>query len=403
MATKTIADVNVAGKTVLMRVDFNVPLSAGKVNDDRRIRMAIPSIRKVIDDGGKLILVSHLGRPKGEGFEVEFSLRPVADRLSELLGKEVKLGPPAVVGPETKKMVAQMSAADVILLENVRFAKGETSKDQGELDAFSEQLGSLAEVYVNDAFGTCHRQHASMYGAAKVIRAAGGPAIAGFLVEKEIKYLHEAVDEPQRPFVAILGGAKVSDKIKLIDSLLGKVDRILIGGAMAYTLQKAQGAAVGKSLVEADQIEAMKELLGRARDKILLPVDHICTKDFDKGKPVAIPDVDIPDNLMGMDIGGETCEQFARVIADAKTIVWNGPMGVFEQEAYAAGTKAVAVAIARATESGAVSVIGGGDSGAAVAQMNLDDKMTHVSTGGGAALTYLEGKPMPAIEVLDDK
>ena len=403
MTTKTIGDINVAGKRVLMRVDFNVPLSGGEVSDDRRIRMALPSIKKVIEDGGKLILVSHLGRPRGVGFEAGLSLRPVARRLSELLGKEVALGPAAVVGPETENMVGPMGNGDVILLENVRFAKGETSKDQATLDAFANQLGSLAEVYVNDAFGTCHRQHASMYGAAKAVQGGGGPAVAGFLVEKEIKYLHEAVDDPGRPFVAILGGAKVSEKIKLNAALLQKVDRILIGGAMAYTLQKAQGAAVGKSLVEEDQVEAMKALLEKARDKILLPVDHVCTKDFDSGRPVAIPDVDIPDNLMGMDIGPETAHQFAKVIADAKTLLWNGPMGVFEQEAYAAGTKAIAVAIARSTEAGAVSVIGGGDSAAAVAQMSLAEKMTHVSTGGGASLTYLEGKPMPAIEVLDDK
>jgi len=403
MAIKTIADIDVAGKTVLMRVDFNVPLADGKVTDDRRIRMAIPTIKKVIEDGGKLVLMSHLGRPKGEGFEPAFSLKPAADKLSELLGKEVKLGPPEVVGPEAEKLVAAMAAGDVLLLENVRFIKGETSKDPAEVKAFAEKLAALGDVYVNDAFGTCHRRHASMCGSAEAIKAKGGPAVAGFLVEKEIKYLHEAVDDPARPFVAILGGAKVSDKIKLISTLLGKVDRILIGGAMAYTLLKATGAAVGKSLVEQDQVEQMQKLLAAAGDKILLPEDHVATDDFDSGKPTDIADVNIPDKLMGMDIGPETIARFSKEIAAAKTIVWNGPMGVFEKEEYAAGTKAIAVAVAQATSAGAVSVIGGGDSAAAVGQLGLDGRMTHVSTGGGASLTYLEGQPMAAIEVLDEK
>jgi phosphoglycerate kinase len=266
-----------------------------------------------------------------------------------------------------------------------------------------EQLGKLGEVYVNDAFGTCHRKHASMYGAAKAIQAKGGPAVAGLLVEKEIKYLHEAVDSPARPFVAILGGAKVSDKIKLISALLEKVDRILIGGAMGYTLLKAKGIAVGKSLVEDGQVDEMKSLLDRAGEKILLPCDHVATDDFDAGEPTAVEGVDIPEGLMGMDIGPRTVAQFGEVIASAGTVVWNGPMGVFEKEPYAGGTRAVAEALANASDAGCVSVIGGGDSAAAVAQMDLDDRMTHVSTGGGASLTYLEGKPMPPIEVLDQQ
>ncbi len=420
MATRTIADLSekdIAGKAVLCRVDFNVPLAGGEITDDKRIVAAMPTIEHVIKVGGRLILMSHLGRPKGKGFEEEFSLKPAARRLGELLGKEVRLGPAEVVGAGTDALVAAMNDGDVVLLENLRFHPGETMPDkakknpdgkltaeqQAALNAFADALGAMGEVYVNDAFGTCHRRHASMYGAAKRIQAAGGPAVAGFLVEKEIQYLHKAVDSPKRPFVAILGGVKVSDKIKLIAKLLEKVDRILIGGAMAYTLLKAAGHAVGNSIVEEDKVDEMKGLLARAGEKILLPADHVATDDFDDGKPVSADGVDIPDGLMGMDIGPETISAFGEVIASAGTIVWNGPMGVFEKEAYAAGTRAVAEAVAEATDGGAISVIGGGDSAAAVEQMNLGDRMTHVSTGGGASLKYLEGKPMPPIEVLDQK
>jgi len=417
MATKTIADVDVAGKRVLMRVDFNVPLEGGKVANDKRIVAALPSIRKVIEDGGRLVLMSHLGRPKGEGFQAEFSLAPAAERLAELLGGGVQLGPPEVVGEAAEAMVAALADGEVLLLENVRFNAGETMPDKakknptGSLTGEQEKahadfvaaLGKLGDVYVNDAFGTCHRRHASMYGVAEAIRAAGGPAVAGFLVEKEIKYLHEAVADPKRPFVAILGGVKVSDKIKLISSLLGKVEKILIGGAMAYTLLKARGVGVGRSLVEADQVGSMRELLEKAADRIVLPVDHVVTDDFDNGAPQTTDGVEIPEGLTGMDIGPKTIEAFGAIVAEAGTIVWNGPMGVFEKAAYAAGTKAVAEAVARATDAGAVSVIGGGDSAAAVEQMGLGERMTHVSTGGGASLTYLEGKPMPPLEVLDRK
>ena len=420
MATKTIADINVAGKKVLMRVDFNVPLKdvAGQkeVSDDNRIVQALPSIKQVIAQGGKLILMSHLGRPDGK-YEAEGSLKPAADRLAKLLGRPVALGPKEVVGPEAEKIVAAMKAGDVLLLENVRFDAGETMPDKakknpdGKLTAeqdaknktFVAALARLGEVYVNDAFGTCHRKHASMYGVAKAIQAAGGPAVAGFLVEKEIKYLHEAVANPARPFVAILGGAKVSDKIKLISTLLGKVDRILIGGAMAYTLLKAKGICVGRSRVEEDQVEEMKSLLAKAGDKIMLPCDHVGAEAFESDAAQAVADVNIPDNLMGLDIGPKTVKAFSEVVAKAKTIVWNGPMGVFERPAYAAGTKAVAEAVAKATDGGAVSVIGGGDSAAAVEDMGLGERMTHVSTGGGASLTYLEGKAMPPLEVLDSK
>jgi len=402
MATKTISDIDVAGKKVLMRVDFNVPLADGKVTNDKRIVAALPSINKVIQAGGKLILMSHLGRPKGQ-VSPEFSLKPAADRLAELLGREVKLGPSDVAGAEAGAMAEALEAGEVLLLENVRFDARENSKDTDQVEAFGRELAALGEVYVNDAFGTCHRKHASMWGLPRAIQAAGGPAVAGFLVEKEIKYLAEAVAEPVRPFVAILGGAKVSDKIKLISALLDKVDKIIIGGGMTYTLLKSQGVTIGKSILEPDQVGAMKELLANAGDKIVLPCDHVCTDDFDNGQPIPNDGVNIPDELMGMDIGPKSIEAFNRIIAGAKTIIWNGPMGVFEKADYAAGTQAVAQELASATDAGAVSVIGGGDSAAAVDQMHLADRMTHVSTGGGASLTYLEGKPMGPIEVLDRK
>lgn len=402
MATKTLADISVADKTVLMRVDFNVPLDNGVVTNDKRIVAALPSIKKVLEGGAKLVLMSHLGRPKGE-VKPQFSLKPAADKLAEHLGIEVKLGPTDIAGDLAQEMALDLKPGEVLLLENVRFDPRETSKDPEEMQSFGDELGKLGDIYVNDAFGTCHRAHASMFGAAKAIQAKGGPAVAGFLVEKEIKYLHEAVANPKRPFVAILGGAKVSDKIKLISSLLNKVDTILIGGAMAYTLLKARGVQVGKSLVEADQVEPMKELLAQAGNKIILPCDHNCTDDFANGLPSACDNADIPENMMGMDIGPKTIEEFAEIVNAAGTVVWNGPMGVFERDEYAAGTIAVAKACASATGHGAVSVIGGGDSATAIMKFGLADKVTHVSTGGGASLTYLEGKPMPPIDVLDQR
>jgi len=441
MATKTVADIDVKGKRVLMRVDFNVPLKDGKVANDRRIVMALPTIQYLLDKGASLVLMSHCGRPSGKGFEAEFSNKPAAERLSELLSKAkkginpftkqqqmyfatnaVKLGSGDVGGPDDLASAQALKPGEVLLLENVRFNAGEdiidkakknpdkklTPEQDAKQKAFTEALGKLGDVYVNDAFGTCHRKHVSMYGAAKAIQAKGGPAVAGFLVEKEIKYLHDAVSAPKRPFVAILGGAKVSDKIKLISKLLEKVDKILIGGAMAYTLLKAEGAKVGKSLVEADQVEEMKKLLASAGGKIMLPVDHVATDRFDfkamkAGRPVAVAEVNIPDNLLGLDIGPKTVAAYSGVIRSARTIVWNGPMGVFELPDYAKGTKAIAEAVAAATDGGAVSVIGGGDSAAAVEEMGLDSRMTHISTGGGASLEYLEGKPMPPIDVLDKK
>ncbi len=402
MATKTIADIDVSGKTVLMRVDFNVPLDGKTVTNDKRIVAALPSIRKVLDGGGKLVLMSHLGRPKGEAKD-EFSLKPAADKLAEHLGKDVKPAPADVAGDEAKKMAADLQAGEVLCLENVRFDAREDSKDLDEVMAFGRELAELGEVYVNDAFGTCHRKHASMWAVPQVIQEKGGPAVAGFLVEKEIKYLGEAVDDPKRPFLAILGGAKVSDKIKLISSLLDKVDRIIIGGAMAYTLLKAKGVSVGKSRVEADQVDEMRSLLEKAGDTIVLPSDHVGAEEFDSDDATTTDGMEIPDELMGLDIGPRTIDEFKGIIADSRTIVWNGPMGVFERDVYAKGTREVAQAVADATRNGAVTVIGGGDSATAVEEFGLEDDMTHVSTGGGASLTYLEGKPMPPIEVLDQK
>ncbi len=418
MATKTLRDIDVKGRKVLMRVDFNVPIQDGKVTNDRRIVQALPSIQHVLDNGGALILMTHTGRPGGTGYEAEYSNQPAADRLGELLGTKVQLGDKNPGSDADRAAADALKPGQVMLLENVRFNAGETMADnakknpdkkltaeqQKTQDAFTAALARLGNVYVNDAFGTCHRKHVSMYALAKAIKDAGGPAVAGLLVEKEIRYLHDAVAEPQRPFVAILGGAKVSDKIQLISKLLDKVDRILIGGAMAYTLLKSQGVQVGKSLVEADQVDAMKDLLGKAGGKIVLPSDHVATDDFKAGQPQSVDEKDIPDNLMGMDIGPKTRAAFGEIITGAKTIVWNGPMGVFERDAYAAGTRSVAEAVGLATQkSGATSVIGGGDSAAAVEEMGLEDQMTHISTGGGASLTYLEGKPMPALEVLDSK
>jgi len=416
MAKMTLADISVGGIKVLMRVDFNVPLKDGKVADERRIVAALPSIRTVLDQGGQLVLMSHLGRPDG-AWAPEGSLDPCARRLGELLGRKVQLGPREVIGPEALALALGMVDGDVLMLENVRFHPGETMPDKAKKnpdkkltpeqqrahDDFVAGLAGLGAVYVNDAFGTCHRKHASMYGVAKAIRKKGGRAVAGYLLEKEIKYLHDAVATPKPPFVAVLGGAKVSDKIKLIANLLPKVDRILVGGAMAYTLLKAGGTDVGKSRVEEDQIAEMKSLLASAGNKILLPVDHVATADFEAGAPVDVNTSRVPSDLMGMDIGKRTREIFASQIRSAGTIIWNGPMGVFEKAAYAAGTNAVAVACADATTRGATTVVGGGDSAAAVEQMGLAHRMSHVSTGGGASLTYLEGKPMPPIEVLDER
>ncbi len=399
MAKKTIADIDVKGKKVFIRVDFNVPLDdSGNITNDRRIQMALPTIKTAIEKGGRIILASHLGRPKGERNE-KFSLAPAAKRLGELLGQDVQLAPDCI-GPEVQAMVDGLTDGQVIVLENVRFHAGET-KNEPE---FAKALASLADVFVNDAFGTTHREHASMYG---VPSAMGeGNRVCGFLVEKELKYLGEALSEPQRPFVAILGGAKVSDKITVIENLIPKVDRILIGGGMAYTFFKAQGYEVGKSICENDKLEVASSLLSKAQSEgcdLVLPVDNVIAAEFKAHAENQVNSGNIPEDMEGLDIGPETVELFTEKITDAKTIVWNGPMGVFEMEPFDVGTKAVAQAISDATDNGAISIIGGGDSAAAVELMGLGEKMSHVSTGGGASLEFLEGKDFACVNILDDK
>jgi phosphoglycerate kinase len=394
MAKKTIAQIDVAGKKVLMRVDFNVPLDdQGQITDDLRIRMALDSIRSVVDRGGRLILCSHLGRPKGEGVEPKYSLRPTVARLSELLGKPVEFAADTV-GPEAQAKSAALGDGDVLILENVRFNAGEK---KGDAD-YAATLAGLADIYCNDAFGTCHRNDGSMFAVPQAM--AGKPRVVGFLVEKEIRYLSDAIGQPQRPFVAILGGAKVSDKIKVIDNLLQVCDRVLIGGAMAYTFSLAKGGQVGKSLVEPDRVELARELMARAGDRLVLPVDTHCGDDFSGDcNKVTVPAGQIPDGYEGLDIGPETAKLYSEIVKSAQTIVWNGPMGVFEMPPFDAGTRAVAEAIA---ESSGTSIIGGGDSAAAIAQFGLADKVSHVSTGGGASLEMLEGKKFDAVEILDE-
>ncbi len=394
MAKLTINDVDVAGKKVLMRVDFNVPLDESlHITDDRRIDMALPSIKSVIERSGRLILMSHLGRPKGES-NPKLSLAPVARRLAEILGRGVAFAND-IVGPDAAEKVAALGDGEIVVLENLRFDSREQSGDE----AFAAQLAEFADIYCNDAFGTCHREDASMYG---VPLAMGGkPKVVGTLVEKEIKYLSEVIANPERPFVAILGGAKVSDKIKVIENLIGICDYILIGGAMAYTFSLAQGGQVGKSLVEPDKVALAKELIERAGDKLVLPVDTHCGDGFNKecNKRVVAAG-EIPDDYEGLDIGPQSAAKFAEIIKSSKTVVWNGPMGVFEMPPFDEGTKIVAQAIA---DSDAISIIGGGDSAAAIAQLGFENSVTHVSTGGGASLAMLEGKSFAAVEILDEK
>lgn len=393
---KTVDDINVKGQRVLVRCDFNVPLKNGQITDENRLVAALPTLKKLIADGGKLILCSHLGKVKTEEDKLTKTLAPVAVRLSELLGQEVKfVVDPEVVGANVKAAVAEMKDGDVILLENTRFRKEETKNE----DAFSEDLASIADVFVNDAFGTAHRAHCSTVGVTDYIDTA----VCGYLIQKELKFLGEAVNSPVRPFVAILGGSKVSDKIAVINNLLEKVDTIIIGGGMAYTFLKAQGYKIGTSLCEDDRLDYAKEMIQKAADKgvkFLLPVDHRVAAEFKDVEATVTEGQDIPDGFMGLDIGPKTEALYAEAIKDAKTVIWNGPMGVFEFENYNKGTIAVAKAMA---DSDATTVIGGGDSAAAVNTLGFGDKMTHISTGGGASLEFLEGKTLPGIAALNDK
>jgi phosphoglycerate kinase len=400
MPKATVASLAPAGKAVLVRVDFNVPQDdSGAITDDRRIRMALPTIKSIIDRGGKAILMSHLGRPGGKGFEQAFSMAPVAKRLGELLGKLVDLASDTG-GPDSHAKAKGLPAGGVLVLENVRFNKGEKKGDDA---AYVDGLASLADAYVNDAFGTCHRTEASMHAVPVAMKKHGKPAVSGFLVEKEIAYLADAIAKPKRPFVAILGGKKVSDKIAVIENLLGICDHVLIGGAMAYTFSLAQGGKTGKSLVEADKVELAKSLLAKGAGKLVLPVDTHCADDFSgSANKKIVPAGAIPEGFEGLDVGPETAKKYAEIIRSAGTVVWNGPMGVFEMPPFDAGTKAVADAVADATAKGAITIIGGGDSAAAVEQLGYADKVSHVSTGGGASLEMLEGKAFETVAVLDE-
>jgi phosphoglycerate kinase len=400
MAKKSVAALDPAGKTFLVRVDFNVPQDdSGAITDDRRIRMALPTIRSIVDRGGKAILMSHLGRPAGKGFEAEFSLAPVATRLGELLGTTVELASDTG-GPDSHAKAQALSAGGVLVLENVRFNKGEK---KGDDKAYVDGLVGLADAYVNDAFGTCHRTEASMHAVPAALKASGKPAVVGFLVEKEIQYLADAIRRPRRPFVAILGGKKVSDKIAVIKNLLSICDHVLIGGAMAYTFSLAQGGKTGKSLVEPDKVELAKELIATGGSKLVLPVDTHCADDFSATANKQIVKAgQIPDGFEGLDIGPDTAAAYAAIIRSAGTVVWNGPMGVFEMPPFDAGTKAVADAVAAATAAGGVTIIGGGDSAAAVEQLGYADRVSHVSTGGGASLEMLEGKAFETVALLDE-
>ena len=392
---KTVKDIDVSGKRVLVRCDFNVPMKDGVITDDIRITSALPTVKYLIENDAKVILMSHMGRPKGEP-KPEFSLKPVADRLAQLLGMDVVFAASDVVVDDSVRAKAdELKPGQVMLLENVRYRKEETKNEE----PFTGELASLGDIFVNDAFGTAHRAHCSTAGIAKYL-----PSVSGFLIEKEVKFLGDALEDPQRPFLAIMGGAKVGDKIPVIENLLKKVDSLMIGGGMSYTFFKAMGYEIGKSILDEESIDLAKQLMKKAEDagvKLLLPVDTVCAKEFDNDSESGVFDRDsIPADMMGMDIGPKTVEIYKTAIAEAKTVVWNGPAGVFEMPNFAAGTKAIAEALA---SSGAVTIIGGGDSAAAVEQFGLADKMTHISTGGGASLEFLEGKDLPGISCLEEK
>ncbi len=415
MAKKSVRDLNVRGRRVFIRADLNVPLDKQlNVTDDRRIRMFLPTLEHVLRQGGRAIVTSHLGRPTGNPAEdAKFSLKPVAERMSQLLGQPAAFVP-KVLGPEVEAAVAKLADGQVLLLENVRFHKGEDIIDKAKKNPdkqltpaqdaqrleLAQGLAKLGEMYVNDAFGTCHRKHVSMYDVPKLLPQ--GTRVMGFLVEKELKYLGDALQSPQHPFVAVLGGAKVSDKIGVIENLLQRVDHVLIGGAMTFTFWAAQGKSVGKSLCEHDKLDVARNLLAKAGGKLHLPVDAVCAAELKEGVATKLCAGEVPADLMGLDVGPRTIEAFGQLISSARTIVWNGPLGAFETKPFEVGTFALAKMIADATARGAVSVIGGGDSAAAVEQAGLAARVTHISTGGGASLEFLEGKSFGPIEVLDD-
>lgn len=396
MPKKTVRDIDWKGKRAFVRVDFNVPTDDdGTILDDRRIRSALPTIRVILENGGSAILASHMGRPVGDpSKDAAYKLDGVANRLRELLAGTEVFKCDEVVGSTASRMASELQPAQILLLENLRFHKGEKKGDR----AFASQLAALADIYVNDAFGTCHREDASMLAVAECFPA--GSRVVGLLVEKELKILDELLGEPRRPFVAIMGGAKVSDKIGVIESLLDKVDRLLIGGAMTYTFRKAMGQTVGRSLVEADKLDLAKQLMEQAGSKLELPVDHVIADQLDAPWKIEVVKTDIPDGWLGLDIGPETIACYSAAIASAKTVIWNGPMGKSEDEPFEAGTRGVAEALAK---SDGVTVVGGGESAEAIERFGLDEKVTHVSTGGGAFLEYIEGKPFAALAVLDEK
>ena len=397
MDKMTLEDVQVEGKKVLMRVDFNVPIKDGEIGDDNRIVQALPSINYVIENGGKLILMSHLGRPGGE-VDKSLSLKPVAEHLQSLVDTNVHFAEDCI-GAKATSVIAEAKEGEIVLLENVRFHKGEKANDE----EFCKQLAEHGDLFCNDAFGSSHRAHSSVAGVTRFLQ----PAVSGYLLEKEIKYLNDSVNNPERPFVAILGGAKVSDKIGVIENLLDKVDSILVGGGMTYTFYKAKGLPIGDSLVEDDKVDLAKELMQKADEKgvnFVLPVDSVAAKEFNNDAEHKVVDEDgIEDGWMGVDIGPQTAISFGNIIKNAKTVVWNGPMGVFEMENYADGTNAVAEALAESTKLGGATIIGGGDSASAIKKAGLEEAVSHVSTGGGASLMFLEGKDLPGVAALTDK
>jgi len=393
MSKLTIDDLSLAGKKVLIRVDFNVPLKNGVVTDDTRIREALPTIRKVLAEGGLPILMSHAGRPKN-GPDPQYSLKPAAGKLAELIGAKVHMASDTV-GPDVEALIASAEAGSIVLLENTRFYPGE-SKNDPELAA---KIAKLGDVFINDAFGSAHRAHSSTEGVTHFVQQSG----MGYLLQKEVEYLSKVLASPEKPFVAVIGGAKVSDKIGVIEALLPKVDRLLIGGGMTFTFLKAKGVEIGKSLCEEDKLDLAKNLMEAAGDKLVLPVDHLSADAFSNDAQTQVSAPGVPGNWMGLDIGPETISQYQHILTQAKTVVWNGPMGVFEMANFAKGTIAVAEALAAATRNGGLTVVGGGDSVAAISQAELDDDVSHVSTGGGAMLEFLEGITLPGVAALSEK